>query len=600
MIGGGPESGIYKSINGGTTWTKLTKGLPKGDMGRIAMGVDPKAKPTRVYALINALADTGFYRSDDAGATWVRQGAPLDAPLPAAAPPPAPAPAARRCGGAARLARAPGAAAVAAAGAAAACRGVYRGGDPGYYYELYVDPDSAGHDLVREHATSSGAATAARRSRPCRICNGVHVDYHEVWSDTKDKNHIVDRQRRRPVRVVGRGHDVAALHESAGHAVLPREHRQRAAVLQRVRRRAGQRIDVRAEPDAGTASAFGRATGTPSAAAMDSRSRNDPDDANYRLLDVAAGRDQRLDLRTGQSQGIRPRAGGPGAGAGGAAGGGGGGAAVAAVARGGGGRGAGGGGGIAAERVNWDVTYIVEPAFGDAALLGQQPHVSHRRSRRHLDADQRRPDARARSARDSDHGQGVGSGDDRGLQQRDDDAQHDRLARRITGARRTDLRRHRRRQPADHRGRRQDVAQDDDVRQRAGRAVRVGRVRVAARRERRVRVAEQLAARRLQAVSVPQRRSRPHVQVDRRRSAGSASGLVGDSGSRERQSDLRRHRVRSVLHGGRRHRTGCSSRAACRWRRCATWSCRSARTIWCSARSAAASTCSTTTARCAR
>ena len=46
--------------------------------------------------------------------------------------------------------------------------------------------------------------------------------------------------------------------------------------------------------------------------------------------------------------------------------------------------------------------------------------------------------------------------------------------------------------------------------------------------------------------------------------------------------------------------TGCSSKAACRRSRCATWPCRSARTISCSRRSAAASTCSTTTARCAR
>ena len=75
FVGGGPESAIYKSTDGGAKWTKLTKGLPQGPMGRIALGVDPKAKPTRVYALANALrAESGFYRSDDAGMTWTRIG----------------------------------------------------------------------------------------------------------------------------------------------------------------------------------------------------------------------------------------------------------------------------------------------------------------------------------------------------------------------------------------------------------------------------------------------------------------------------------------------------------------------------------------------
>ncbi|HKV99963.1 MAG TPA: hypothetical protein VJN96_09065, partial [Vicinamibacterales bacterium] len=86
MIGGGPESAIFKSTNAGGTWTKLTKGLPEGDMGRISLGVDPKAKPTRVYALINARPqETGFYRSDDAGANFERMGAPLGKP--SSAPP---------------------------------------------------------------------------------------------------------------------------------------------------------------------------------------------------------------------------------------------------------------------------------------------------------------------------------------------------------------------------------------------------------------------------------------------------------------------------------------------------------------------------------
>jgi photosystem II stability/assembly factor-like uncharacterized protein len=74
MIGGGPEGGIYKTTNAGKTWTKLTRGLPTEDMGRAGLAVDPR-NPNRVYALIDAKRhESGFFRSDDAGASWTRIG----------------------------------------------------------------------------------------------------------------------------------------------------------------------------------------------------------------------------------------------------------------------------------------------------------------------------------------------------------------------------------------------------------------------------------------------------------------------------------------------------------------------------------------------
>ena len=45
LIGGGPESGIYKTTNAGKTWTKLTNGLPAGDTGRIALAADGRKSP---------------------------------------------------------------------------------------------------------------------------------------------------------------------------------------------------------------------------------------------------------------------------------------------------------------------------------------------------------------------------------------------------------------------------------------------------------------------------------------------------------------------------------------------------------------------------
>ncbi len=65
---GGPGSGLYKSVDGGSTWRELTQGLPTTDLGRIAIAVAP-SEPQRVYAVVES-AQTGLYRSDDAGATW--------------------------------------------------------------------------------------------------------------------------------------------------------------------------------------------------------------------------------------------------------------------------------------------------------------------------------------------------------------------------------------------------------------------------------------------------------------------------------------------------------------------------------------------------
>lgn len=69
IISGGREGGIYKSTDGGDSWTKLGGGLPTGLFGRSNVGVSAAA-PNRLYALIEAKPGAGLYRSDDAGATW--------------------------------------------------------------------------------------------------------------------------------------------------------------------------------------------------------------------------------------------------------------------------------------------------------------------------------------------------------------------------------------------------------------------------------------------------------------------------------------------------------------------------------------------------
>ncbi len=68
MESGGPGSGLYRSADGGDTWTKLSgHGLPEGPIGRI--GVATTSNPNRVYALIEA-EKGGLFRSDDGGEKW--------------------------------------------------------------------------------------------------------------------------------------------------------------------------------------------------------------------------------------------------------------------------------------------------------------------------------------------------------------------------------------------------------------------------------------------------------------------------------------------------------------------------------------------------
>jgi photosystem II stability/assembly factor-like uncharacterized protein len=72
LSSGGPGSGLFRSTDGGTSWTEISRypGLPTGPLGKIGVAVSP-VRAGRVWALVETEAEkTGLYRSEDYGETW--------------------------------------------------------------------------------------------------------------------------------------------------------------------------------------------------------------------------------------------------------------------------------------------------------------------------------------------------------------------------------------------------------------------------------------------------------------------------------------------------------------------------------------------------
>jgi photosystem II stability/assembly factor-like uncharacterized protein len=139
LIGGGPEAGIFRSRDGGETWTRLRTGLPTVDLGRIALAVDARA-PGRVYALVVARDSTGgFFRSEDGGDTFERMSP-------------------------------------------------YQGGDPQYYGEIFVDPhrpETIWTVAIQMTKSEDGGRTWEPQEWD------IHVDHHELVFDADDPDYLL-------------------------------------------------------------------------------------------------------------------------------------------------------------------------------------------------------------------------------------------------------------------------------------------------------------------------------------------------------------------------------------------------------------------------
>ncbi len=142
MSSGGPGSGLFKSTDGGETWSEITRnpGLPSGVVGRIGVSVSG-ADSNRVYALVEN-ENGGLFVSDDAGASWklintsrnIRQRA---------------------------------------------------------FYYTHVTADALNKDTVYMLNTALFRSTDGGKTIT-QIGQGTHGDHHDLWVDPDDAEHVVD------------------------------------------------------------------------------------------------------------------------------------------------------------------------------------------------------------------------------------------------------------------------------------------------------------------------------------------------------------------------------------------------------------------------
>lgn len=139
FIGGGPETALFKSMDGGDTWKKLEGGLPSGDLGRIGIGVSP-VNNNIVYAVIEARDDKGgIYRSMDKGASWEKRS------------------------------------------------GTMTSGN--YYQELDCDP----HDANKIYITDTYYKVSYDGGKTTSNLGEInkHIDNHAIWVDPRDPKHLL-------------------------------------------------------------------------------------------------------------------------------------------------------------------------------------------------------------------------------------------------------------------------------------------------------------------------------------------------------------------------------------------------------------------------
>lgn len=138
---GGKGSAVYKSIDGGKSWKKLSKGLPTGEFGRVAMALSP-SEPNNLFAIVEA-AKTSLFLSTDGGESWQEQGSNSNV-----------------------------------------------SGRPFYFSVIKVDPKNSKR-VYRPAWTLSISDDGGRSFSESNSSGGwVHVDHHALWINPNNTSHM--------------------------------------------------------------------------------------------------------------------------------------------------------------------------------------------------------------------------------------------------------------------------------------------------------------------------------------------------------------------------------------------------------------------------
>ncbi len=142
---GGEGSGMYVTLDGGETWTKRTSedGLPEGDLGRMGIAIAP-SNPKKVYALVENKAKNGLYGSNDGGFKWFKISEDENI-----------------------------------------------GNRPFYYSDLFVDPfnDQTLYSLWTLVSKSTDGGKTWSITTPY---SKVHPDHHAIWLNPRRPGHVIE------------------------------------------------------------------------------------------------------------------------------------------------------------------------------------------------------------------------------------------------------------------------------------------------------------------------------------------------------------------------------------------------------------------------